>query len=199
MNQGRVLFLKGSASIVRQGNRISVTEKSVILEKDIIQTDKKTTLVIELEHGKKIKVKAETKFQIQNLNRQGLYKLKLYRGGLFAKVNRLTKKEKFQIETVTTLAGVRGTLFYVHTLKNKSVWLCVNEGKVEVKEVQSKSKTLVTKGKGVNVESNKTIQAPKVFKWTEKLNWKMNNSEGNIEDKVNLEVIHKRWMKKKNN
>lgn len=194
-SEAEIVFIKGKGTVIRKGQKINAKKGLKLYIKDVIESGAKSTLILKLDKGKYIKMKAESKFQIKNLNR-GQIKLHLYEGGLFAKVNKLKSKEKFQIETISTLAGVRGTQFFVHTLKSKNVWLCVNEGKVQVDELKSKSSVLVEKGKGVHVLENKKIASPKKFKWTENLNWAMDSRKGNVEDKLNIQKIHDRWMKK---
>ncbi len=186
---GKIIFLKGSATVYRPGAVLRATVGTVVLQSDTIITGNASTALIRLSNGATLKIKNNSRVTISTLSRNNT-QIHLHRGGVFAKVNRLRGQGHFRVSSESTVAGVRGTLFYVHTLDDGNVWLCVNEGKVEVKESGSKSKVLVTKGKGVSVEKNKKIAAPKKYKWTEKLNWNMDDKSGEVEDKVDLDKVY---------
>ncbi len=186
-NSGKVVFLKGSAKLIRSGSTITIRKGTAVLQGDTVVTSSGSTVIIRLVTGSKVKIKANSKLSFSRLSKSKATNLYLHRGGIFAKVTKLRGRQKFNVRSVSTLAGVRGTHFYMHTLKDNDIWLCVNEGNVEVGESGSKSRVIVKPGKGISVKQNENIEKPRAYKWTKKLNWKMSDDEGDVEDTVDLD------------
>jgi outer membrane protein assembly factor BamB len=59
-------------------------------------------------------------------------RLKLKKGNLLCKIDKLTKEEEFQVETGTVLAGVRGTEFMISETAGGDTVVAVNEGAVQI-------------------------------------------------------------------
>ncbi len=186
-SNGKVVFLKGSAKLIRSGSTITIRKGITVLQGDTVVTSNGSTVIVKLVTGSKVKIKANSKISFSKLTKKKATNLYLHKGGVFAKVSKLRGKQKFNVRSVSTLAGVRGTHFYMHTLKDNNVWLCVNEGNVQVNESGSNSEVLVKPGMGISVKQNATIEKPKEYKWTHKLNWKMSADEGDVEDTVDLD------------
>ncbi len=75
------------------------------------------------------------------------------------------KKKSFRIKTPSSVAGVRGTDFYIEFDPNKNVTKQATlTGKVEVEQVGSKQKVVVESGNQVEVKKVVLPQAPKKAK-----------------------------------
>lgn len=182
-----VVFIKGEGERIRNGKKTALKKGLDVKQKDIIQTKGSSTVIIEIKKGTKIKIKENSKITLTVLNNGNKNRIYLHEGGVFAKVKKLQKNERFQIQSVHTLAGVRGTQFYIHTLKSKDIWLCVNEGEVLVKENKKKSEVSVKEGEGISIQYEEKVGKPKKYKWTKDLNWNMDADKGNVEDTVDLD------------
>lgn len=147
-------------------------------------------MIIQLSTGSKIKMKPNSQFVLSSHSLSSGTTIKLKRGGIFSQVSKLKSGQKYNISTGSTVAGVRGTMFYMHSLSDKQAWLCVNEGEVEVNEQLSNSQVVVKEGLGIQIQANQDIEQPKVYGWTKKLNWNMDATQGEVEDDINLSKIY---------
>lgn len=97
------------------------------------------------------------------------------------------------------VAAVRGTEFYFaygNKKKTKAdMWLCVNEGKVNVVDSATSSNVDVNAGEGIIIPTDKQIPKPKAYAWTKKLNWNMDAEKGDVEDKTSLKGAYKDLLK----
>ena len=194
-SKGKLLFLKGDVYL----NEKKVSQKLELKKKDIIRTGKSSLAVLSLDDGSKIKLNENTSLSIGKASKtQSL--IKVNKGSAFFKVlkknfinnTKNKKKHKFVVKYNSVAMGVRGTEFFVSNGKNKSndIWMCVNEGKVLVKSDTEKKSTLVNAGEGIVVKKGKDTSRPKPLKWTKKLNWKMDNMKGSLENTVSIEEAY---------
>lgn len=143
-----------------------------IYEGDIITTSANTTAIISLEDNVDIKLRANTSLDVDDLSDN--VNVKLISGSIFSRV---VKKilNSYRVGADTVLAGVRGTEFFIahgKTIDNSTnIWLCVNEGSVEVAVEGSSDKALIKEGEGINIVGGTKITDPKKYRWTKKLNW----------------------------
>ena len=95
------------------------------------------------------------------------------------------------LQTPTAVMGVRGTQFFVSSApKKKNVWMCVNEGEVQVYFKENPNKFVsVKEGQGVVINSD-NLPEVKNYEWTKKLNWKLEGSAEEIEDKTDIQGIN---------
>ena len=101
----------------------------------------------------------------------------------------MLSKDKFVVKTKNASFGVRGTEFFISYGKDraKDAWMCVNEGLVRVSPKDSKESVDVKAGEGVQVKDKKSVSTPKPLAWTSKLNWNLDSSKGQLENKVNID------------
>lgn len=115
-------------------------------------------------------------------------------GAVFAKVPKLDHPH-FTIKTPTAVAGVRGTQFFTTYGDNNDGWLCVKEGAVEVTPIGNLKPVVVKEGLGIVFKPGKEIAAPEKYKWTEGLNWNMDEKSGDIMDKTSPKSVYKSFLK----
>ena len=115
--------------------------------------------------------------------------VKLSTGGLFSRIAKKALKG-YSVKTDTMLAGVRGTEFFVAYGKKidelADVWLCVNDGSVDVTITETGDRVTVRKGKGINIVGGKKLTKPRRYKWTQELNWNIDPELGEVADNTDL-------------
>jgi len=166
---------------------------------DIVRTRKGSLAILSLEGGSKLKLNPDSAVTIKSTQKNN-EEVFLNKGSAFINVlkSKLKKsaKPKFRLKTKTVSMGVRGTSFFASYGKTqnkkvrKDIWMCVNEGLVEVVNQKSKQKVQVKAGEGIKVEKGDKISEPKPLEWTKKLNWNMDEAKGDLENKVSIEEAY---------
>lgn len=127
-----------------------------LVQNDIIRTGNSSACNIELDDGTVIRVGANTQVELQGYNYQNGERntnLDLDSGNLRLRVTRLTADADFSVSTVTAVAGVRGTEFYVEVDEDAAdVDLAVYSGAVAVNSTRD-METGETVDDGVRLES----------------------------------------------
>lgn len=190
---GKIIFVKG---VVKDGKSKTLKKGQAVSVGDKIIAGKKSIAVIQLPHGNKVKIGAESELIIKAIpeKKSGTTKLTLLSGNSFIKVlkGKLRKgqKSKLTLRTRTAAMGVRGTEFFASYGSGKDVWMCVNEGTVSVRSKDEKKATLVNEGEGIVIKNGTSTSKPKPLAWTRKLNWNMNPKSGDVENKVSIESAY---------
>ena len=183
----KVIFLKGELFI----NNKLARNGFVLNWDDEVKTGKRSLAVLAIYPGVKVKLKSNTSIVINKPIKQKKIRTFSYfikQGEMFIKANR-TKENRYSVETKNAVMGVRGTEFFVSTQKKveSKDWMCVNKGQVEVKI--AKGSVLVNAGEGVAISKEK-VPAVKKYKWTKRLNWKMEGLFSEIEDHTNIQNLN---------
>jgi hypothetical protein len=185
---GKVLFISGNVSIHRGESIISSKLGMNIEIADQIKTDDRGSIVIVLRTGAQFKLKPNSSITITDAGRNTI--VDVQSGGLFTKVEKRSANQKFIVRAQTMVAAVRGTEFFFAYGKSKGdksdLWLCVNEGLVNVLDTSTVSNVDVKQGEGIIIPTDKAIPKPKSYAWTKKLNWNMNASTGSVLDESDL-------------
>ena len=105
-----------------------------------------------------------------------------------------TKDPPLTVQTVNAAMGVRGTEFFVAFGKvpdiEPDLWMCVNEGKVEVKSKKEDGVKTVNQGEGILLPNGSKITDPKAYAWTQGLNWNMNPDSGELDNPMDIEKMY---------
>lgn len=193
---GILIHAAGKVTVVREGKSLSGKSGAALLVGDVLQTAEKATAVVSLLEGTTLKMREASELTLSRLDRKGeegpsQCEVDLGLGGLFAKVVSKVKGSLFRIKTPKAIAAVRGTQFFMaygrQTRKGKDLWLCVNEGKVQVESLEDKKSVTVKEGEGVMVKAGRKITPPKSYDWTKELNWNMDPEKGNVVDTSDLD------------
>jgi len=67
------------------------------------------------------------------------------------------------------------------------LWLCVNEGTVEVAIPTTGQSVMVKQGEGINILAGLRATEPRFFPWTRELNWNFDPGTGDVYDNTNLD------------
>ena len=169
----RVKFLKGTVQREIQGKWVTIRRAGIVLlQHDRIKTGNASKLEIKFDDGSLLQVSSNSIISLKEYaySKKGrTANINLNNGSLFANVNKLRRNSSFTVSTVTAVAGVRGTQFYVSIDDKKKVKVEVYKGKVEVDaqnkkvDVKAGQETIVTKGS--TPEQPKKISSPRKIQW----------------------------------
>ncbi|MDH4128422.1 MAG: FecR domain-containing protein [Spirochaetota bacterium] len=180
----KITFIVGKVEVFANGAWNKAKRGSLVKKNDKVKTGANGKATIKLDDGSNVQVSSNSEivlsqYGFQKRGRQS--NVKLNKGGMLVKVNKLTSQSRFGVSSINALAGVRGTTFMVKIDdKTKNVDLSVYAGKVEVNnnvKGDSKGKNVsVEKGQAIKVnvdkKSKKTtiskpVSIPKKIEWVE--------------------------------
>jgi len=183
---GRILFLKGKASI----NAKIIKKSAKINYGDTFKTGPKSVAILSIDPGTTLKLKEGSTVTIEKpkiLKSSIIYTYLLKKGEIFVEAYK-KKNTNYQVRSKHAVMGVRGTVFFVSTLKGEkaNIWMCVNEGAVEVSLDNNPNSVLVKEGEGVQINSP-DLPKVKKYKWTKDLNWKMSGNFDEVNDTTDIQ------------
>ena len=187
----RVEYVDGEVWVESGSGRQAADFGMPLAEGDLVITGDDGVAVVTVSVGSRIKLRENTVVTIDERTTAGSVELR--QGGIFARVRRAATDDRrsFAVRTPTGVAGVRGAEFFVaygRTIENlPDVWLCVNEGAVEISIREVDEVTVVEEGEGVNILSGVRATEPRFYAWTTQLNWNFDPDEGEVRDDTDLD------------
>jgi ferric-dicitrate binding protein FerR (iron transport regulator) len=191
----RLVFVSGDVTVEsKSGGRLGKTG-AALADGDAVSTAAGAAAVVELADGSRLKLRESSRLVLTlPAVRSPVTEILLSMGSVFAKVTKRRLGEEFRVRTPSAVAAVRGTEFFTAYGRDRGaardLWVCVNEGAVEVRTDSSKAPLRVPAGKGVLIKSGLELTKPQAYDWTKKLNWKMDPKDGALEDKTNLDAAY---------
>ena len=189
---GLIAYVEGEVTVRRGSERIDGEIGTGLTSGDVVSTSSGSVAILSLTERGKIKLRGSTVLSLDDIGNDTTVTLE--RGGIFSKIWKLAGRARYEVRTHSTVAGVRGTEFFVaygrKIEKDFDVWLCVNEGAVEVSLPASDSAAVVEQGEGVNILGGNRITEPKFYPWTTELNWNMDPDEGDVRDDTDLDEAY---------
>ena len=136
---GVVSFLRGSASIEKNGTTTPVKSGQPVTEGDTIVTAENSTAIVDFGTAASIEVQSNSRFHISKTGND----LEFFqeKGNTWLSSNKLLKDQSVSLKTPTTVAGVRGTKFYTYRFGD-IVGTCHCEGQVEMTNAVSNKKSV---------------------------------------------------------
>lgn len=195
--EGIMEYVNGEVSIERDGRRFAADFGDAVAGGDVVVTGADGVAVVRINDRSQVKLRENTRVAIDSLSDDASVTLRS--GGLFARVARRTTAAAqnvsgFQVRTPTVVAGVRGTEFFVaygRTIEDApDLWLCVNEGTVEVAIPTTGEATLVQEGEGINILAGLRSTQPRRYPWTRDLNWNFDPAAGDVADDTDLDAAY---------
>lgn len=190
-----VSYVEGEVWIERDGNRVAAQFGDELSAAHRVVTGAAGVAIVRLNEESSIKLRSETAVLIGSVTRPA--RIELDRGGVFARVARQATEGRggaFQLRARTVVAGVRGTEFFVaygRTVEDApDVWLCVNEGEVDVSVSDTGASTVVREGEGVNILAASRVTDPRFYDWTTQLNWSFDPAAGEVKDTTDLDAAY---------
>ena len=189
--EARVTYLLGDATVTRGDDTFSARIGTALEQRDVVRTGPSATMIIQLSQQSELKLRADTTVRMSSIASDP--EVRLDSGGLFARVaERL--RGRFEVRTPSVVAGVRGTQFFVaygRTIEEKpDLWLCVNDGRVQVSVRETGQSRIVREGEGINILASSRLTDPQFYQWTTRLNWNMDPDEGSVEDDTSLDEAY---------
>jgi hypothetical protein len=191
----RLAYASGDVTIQsKDGGRLGKAG-AALADGDAVTTAPGATAVVETADGSLLKLRESSRLVLKlPAPRSPETEISLSWGSVFAKVTKRVLGQQFRVRTPTAVAAVRGTQFFTaygrDAGKSKDLWVCVNEGAVDVTTDASKQGLSVPAGKGVLIKSGLELTKPQAYDWTKKLNWNMDPKGGAVEDKTNLDAAY---------
>jgi len=188
----RLVHASGDVTIEsKDGGRLGKSGAALV-SGESVTTAAAAVAVIELPDGSRLKLRESSRLAVTLPGaKSSQTEAFLSFGSVFAKVTKRLAGQKFSVRTPSAVAAVRGTEFFTAygraKGKSRDLWVCVNEGSVELETSKSKKPLLVPAGKGVLIKSGLDLTKPQAYDWTKTLNWNMDADRGAVEDKTNLD------------
>ena len=191
----RLAYVSGDVTVESGGAGRLGKQGEALTDGDSVSTGEKATAIVELADGSRLKLRESGRLALTLPGaRSPVTEILLSLGGVFAKVAKQAPGAQFRVRTPTAVAAVRGTQFFTaygrENGKARDLWVCVNEGAVEVETKTSKAPVTVPAGKGVLIKSGLDTTKPQAYDWTKKLNWNMDSARGAVEDGTNLDAAY---------
>jgi ferric-dicitrate binding protein FerR (iron transport regulator) len=170
-------FIRGEVTV----NNTKAQPGSVVKAGDHLITGPQSLAIVRLDGGVTLRIEpsSEIRLQLVNDKTQG-NRIGVLRGSLISRLQRSAEEtqQPLTIQTRQAAMGVRGTLFFVGIEEQKDeVWMCVQEGSVEVRGREDSSRYMVKAGEGVVIRGDGKSSSPTFFPWTTKLNWELEEHE----------------------
>jgi hypothetical protein len=133
----------GSVKVIQDGQELAAQKGLVLLQGAQVQTTAGAKVEIQLDEGSVVRVGPNTRFSLSAYAYNSGSRntgVDLQNGSMNMRVTKLTGESQFKVSTVTAVAGVRGTYFYINYDENsKEVGLAVYSGEVEVGKETAKN------------------------------------------------------------
>jgi ferric-dicitrate binding protein FerR (iron transport regulator) len=184
----------GDATMSRGASTTEVFPGLELARGDVLRTGSDGVVVIRMEGGTELKLREETSLALETLDQT--VTVSLNSGGLFSRVVRKAGglSSAFRVRTPSAVAGVRGTEFFVaygRTVDQMpDLWLCVNEGSVDVSIPDTGKSVVVNEGEGISIVGGLKLTQPRFYPWTRRLNWNFNAEAGAVEDRTNIDQAY---------
>jgi len=125
----------------------SVALNQILIQSDVIRTSAGSKANITLDDSTVVKLGPSSTLSLANYaynQRSRATNLQLSNGSAALNVTTLTRGSNFNVSSVTAVAGVRGTKFYMGVSDNNDVDLSVYQGSVEVTSTAKPAATVAT-------------------------------------------------------
>ncbi len=170
----RVVHVSGTVTYqIRQGAPAPVELGMRLIDGDSVRTERNGFVTLEMADGSIVRVSGSSELRLERLKytlvrKQADTRLELERGRVESRVvPQGSGRSRFQVDTPTMAAGVRGTEFGVTVNDRGQVSSDVLSGRVEVRALKSNKTELVTGGYGGALVDNESsialaplLQAP---------------------------------------
>lgn len=185
----KATFVLGNVSVQKSDGAVVKVKKGQLLARgDKITTGGRSLVIITIDNKSKVKMRENSSIALNSITDN--IDIYLTKGSIFSKVTR----RKFQVSTPTIVAAVRGTEYFVaygrDTGKGTDLWMCVNEGVVNLASKKAGKSVDVKKGEGVIIMDGVKLTKPKEYAWTKDLNWNTDPDKGNVIDKTSLDKAY---------
>lgn len=147
-----VMSVRGQVSVQRAGASVTVHTGDILVEADRIETGPDSILDLAVS-GHAIRIMGQSTASVAELRRSPdgsakSVRMSLEKGGILSSAGKLAAKDRFEVQTPTAIAGVRGTRFLVQ----------ISEGGTRVRLFQGSVMVQSEKGQERVLESGQAVQ-----------------------------------------
>lgn len=161
---GEILAYKGKVYVLeyKKGyKKVEVTGNRSIEPKDIIMTGKKSRVKIRLADGSEAIIKENSRIEFGFLSEKS-QRIEVGTGGIMSKVNKVTVKKGYSVNSPESFIGVRGTQYVVEYDENKKTSnVDVYEGAVNIK--RKLKKKVLTQGENKQINYKHQIRSSETY------------------------------------
>ncbi|MFN3603690.1 MAG: FecR domain-containing protein [Leptonema sp. (in: bacteria)] len=157
----KIQFVKGQVKVERDKILAEAKINDLLQTKDILITEKDSSIDIILKDKGIIRINENTRIEIRSLTSDNI---EIYqdRGSVISHLKKLKESENYSIITPTSIAAVRGTSFITKVISENKTNIALIEGKIEIKN--QKGDTIVLDQAGeINVEKEKELSKKKIL------------------------------------
>lgn len=183
LSKNRVAKVKAVSGTVTVDGQKAEAGKTSVKQNSVIITAANSKIDIQLDEGSVVRIGPNTKCTLSSYAYSGSNRntdLNLGNGSMSMKVTKLSGQSEFKVSTVTAVAGVRGTYFWVnYDAESKEAGIAVYNGAVVVgqektdangkKTIDTSKSASVTAGNAVTV--NRDGKPSEVFPIPQKIEW----------------------------
>jgi hypothetical protein len=188
---GQVLYTEGDVTLRSGSQARDASIGDSLGPGDVVITGAHSLAVLDVGNSTTLKLRENTTLSLDSIGEQTA--VTLTAGGVFTTIVRKLSGN-FSVRTSSAVAGVRGTEFFVaygRTIDQlPDVWLCVNQGTVEVALPQTGQTVQVKEGLGINIVGGARLTTPRRYPWTRHLNWNTDPATGAVADTTDLEQAY---------
>jgi ferric-dicitrate binding protein FerR (iron transport regulator) len=156
----------------------------------VLATGPDSVALVKLPDSSIVKLNPDSRIRLDRVL-AGATELTIEAGAVFSEVSKQKAGRRFMIRAKGVTMGVRGTRFFASLGKSRKqgddVWMCVNEGTVEISGPGDSKPALVHEGEGVLVPGGKGATPPRKYEWTKALNWNMQPEKGEVLDRTKID------------
>lgn len=187
----RLVYANGPVAVISAGRLRAARAGERVLDGDFIKTGPKTTAVLLLPDGSRLKLRAGTSLKLDLSDQPaGMLGASLSAGGVFAQVAK-GSGPRFRLATEHAVITVSGTEFFTAYGRaargGADLWVCVGKGSISV----ASGRTLaVREGEGVLLSGGRRLSKARRYAWTETLNWNMDEDRGEVVDGTKLDAAY---------
>ncbi len=184
---GKATYVQGDVSFKMNGQTKKISQDSIIAGGTTVATGAQSLAILLMDDGAQLKLNEKSMLTVPR-ETEGF--VTLNRGSVFSKIPKQKPNHQFKVATPTAVMGVRGTQFFTSYGADdehaKDLWMCVNEGSVDVTNSKSKKSVLVLAGQGILMPNGSEVTTPKKYAWTDDLNWNLDPANGKVENQIKI-------------
>ncbi len=184
---GKITYIQGEVNVISNGQTKKAEKNTVVSDGDSLKTGSQSLVILVMDDNAQLKLNENSDLTIPLKQENAVA---LNSGSVFSKIPKQKLKQQFKVITPTAVMGVRGTQFFTafgtDDERATDLWMCVEEGSVDVTTSNTKKSVVVNAGQGILVTDKKGLTAPKKYAWTKKLNWNLDPTSGDVENKLKL-------------
>lgn len=163
---GQITFIRGMVYLEKAGDEKRLTYlNQPIVSQDVVSTGRDSYSVVTLSNGTRLNMNPNTILQVNSsritaAGTNNQLTLNVIQGTVRVNTSPQASEEGFNVNSLSTVCGVRGTDFFVAVADNGSSSIQLIEGEVEIKEATNENADPITveRGQKLQVGLNQSVE-----------------------------------------